>query len=108
MNRLNKIIEQLESCNFEGEGGNLENNVAFIKLVKMSMEMRRNQFFDVSCNISELKTETKRTPAKITLCIPTVFADTLLKQIGSRQSEPIQALELRWLDTRLDNNGEEL
>jgi hypothetical protein len=32
---LEEIVEQLESCNYECEGGSLKNNVAFIKLKKM-------------------------------------------------------------------------
>ncbi len=33
---LSKIIEQLESCNYENEAGFLNNNVAFLSLKKMS------------------------------------------------------------------------
>lgn len=33
---IGKIINQLESCNYENQAGNLENNVAFLALKKLS------------------------------------------------------------------------
>jgi hypothetical protein len=33
---INKIIEQLESCNYECEGGYLKNNIAFLALKRMA------------------------------------------------------------------------
>lgn len=36
---LNKIILQLESCNFECKGGKLENNEAFIELKKLAEQI---------------------------------------------------------------------
>ena len=33
---LDKIVNQLESCNYECEAGPLKNNIAFISLKKMS------------------------------------------------------------------------
>lgn len=33
---LKEIVEQLESCGYECEGGSLENNVAFQELKKMA------------------------------------------------------------------------
>ena len=35
---LKEIVEQLESCNFECNGGNISNNVAFIELKNMANE----------------------------------------------------------------------
>lgn len=35
---LAEIVEQLKSCNYECEAGPLENNVAFIELVRLSKE----------------------------------------------------------------------
>lgn len=34
---IEKIVSQLESCNYESEGGSLINNVAFISLKRMSL-----------------------------------------------------------------------
>ncbi len=33
---LSKIVEQLKACEFECEGGNLENNAQFIQLVEIA------------------------------------------------------------------------
>lgn len=35
---LQKIVDQLESCHYECEGGILENNIAFIKLKQLAKE----------------------------------------------------------------------
>ena len=35
---LSKIVEQLESCNYETEAGFLKNNVAFLALKRMSQK----------------------------------------------------------------------
>jgi len=35
---LKRIIEQLEKCNYETEAGDLNNNVAFLALKKMSKQ----------------------------------------------------------------------
>jgi hypothetical protein len=38
MNNLKEIVEQLESCEYECEGGPLEMNTAFIELKKAALE----------------------------------------------------------------------
>lgn len=35
-NAISKIVSQLESCNYEAEGGYLKNNIAFLALKKLS------------------------------------------------------------------------
>ena len=35
---LKDIVKQLESCSYDSEGGNLENNIAFIELKRRSEE----------------------------------------------------------------------
>jgi hypothetical protein len=55
---LKEIVEQLESCNFECEGGSLQNNSAFIELKRLeyidthidnSNDNERSPCFDCPC-----------------------------------------------------------
>ncbi len=60
----------------------------------------RNQYVDVTPNISEVKAETKKKSATITFFVPNKFATEVMRCLSVPNLDTISNIQLSWLDTR--------
>jgi len=63
--------------------------------------MKRNQFLNVTNLIGEVKAETKKKSATVTLCIPDELAKKLMKTMMQKDGK-IQHIELSYVDKEVD------